>query len=67
MARKHYFSNVQKKEIIERYKNHESRRSISKYFGVTQKVINRVLKENGYLVARVNSFNDIQIPLKSKK
>lgn len=29
--------------------------------------IYRVLKENGYLVARVNSFNDIQIPLKSKK
>ena len=29
--------------------------------------IYRVLKENGYLIARVNSFNDIQIPLKSKK
>ncbi|UKI57888.1 MAG: class I SAM-dependent methyltransferase [Clostridium sp.] len=28
--------------------------------------IYRVLKENGYLIARVNSFNDIQIPLKSK-
>lgn len=29
--------------------------------------IHRVLKENGYLIARVNSFNDIQMPLKSKE
>lgn len=29
--------------------------------------IHRVLKDNGYLIARVNSFNDIQIPPKSKE
>lgn len=58
MARKHYFSDVQKKEIIERYKNHESRRSISKYFGVTQKVIDRVLKENGLSLVNANKKNN---------
>lgn len=46
MPRKHNFSKAQEEDIIKRYKDGESRASISKDFGVTPKVINRILKKN---------------------
>lgn len=61
MPRKHNFSKAQEEDIIKRYKDGESRASISKDFGVTPKVINRILKKNDLKLinaVKKNNYHD---------